>query len=48
MKLSAGALACCVQGPGFKLYHWKKKEGRPGETAVRKPALDELCLISYV
>lgn len=48
VKLSAEALACCVQGPGFKLYHWKKKEGKPRETAVRKPDLDELCLISYL
>lgn len=45
MKLRAGALACCLQGPEFRFYHWKKKEGKSGETAVRKPALDELCFI---
>lgn len=34
-----------MQGPEFRLYHWKKKEGKSGETAVREPALDELHLI---
>lgn len=35
-----------MQGPEFRFYHWKKKkEKKSGETAARKPALDELHLI---